>query len=813
MFHIITESEGYREYALMRDGQGILLRMATPEDVPIVEGLMRRASRQSLQMRFMGGVAQVPRSFVESLCDVNPRERACLLAILGEGTDQQVVGVGNYVGLGVRNTAEVAFLVDDSFQGRGISTLILERLAGIAAGQSFVGFEAEVLFENQAMINVFRNSGFETRQAFDGGSIHVEFPLGGAAALRERTEVRDRIAAANSVTPLLKPKSVAVVGASRDPAAVGSMIFRHLLVNNFAGTVYPVNNQAVSVNGVRAYPSVGELPEAPELVVVAVPAEKVLSVAETSIEAGAKGLVVVASGFSEAGSEGTVLQGKLLDIVRAHGARLVGPNCLGIMNTNPEVRLNASLASSLPPVGRVGFFSHSAALGLVILDYAGERGLGFSTFLSAGNRADVSGNDLLQYWEEDPQTDIALLYLETFGNPRRFARIARRITCRKPILCVKSARSRAGQSAALAHIGAARQSDVEVDLLFRQAGVIRANTLEEMFDIAILVANQPLPAGNRVAIISNSGGVVTICADTCEANGLEVAASGGIDLGPMATADAYEKTVHEVMAREDVDALIAIFACVGDCDPEPVGRAIRRGAIRAERETKTSKPVLLCLMGASGAVELATPRSSAVARGRRVFPSYRFPEAAALALSRVVQYAEYRRRPLGRVTWYEDADAATARREVTELLAEADPGSDIVSVEGEAALGLLALFGIRNAPPPEEVDLPSIRIEVESNPHFGPLVKLTRSGRDPVVRITPLTDNDVEEMVQSIGLTPGCGVGEVLGRISIMIEELPWLCGMRIEVHPSRKDEGPCALLLSHAVRLGFCPHKFGVQP
>ncbi len=813
MFRIITESESYREYVLLRNGQGILLRMATPGDVPLVEALMQRVSRQSLQMRFMGGVAQVPRSFIESLCDVLPRERACLLAIVGEGEAQTVVGVGNYVALGVRNTAEVAFLVDDSFQGRGISTLILERLAGIAAGEGFVGFEAEVLFENQAMINVFKDSGFETRQAFEGGSIHVEFPLGGAAALRERTEVRDRIAAANSVTALLKPRTVAVVGASRDPDAVGSMIFRYLIKNNFSGTVYPVNNQAASVNGVRAYPSVDELPESPELVVVAVPAGKVIDVAEQAIKAGAKGLVVVASGFAEAGPEGAALQQKLLDIVRSQGARLVGPNCLGIMNTNPEVRLNASLASSLPPVGRVGFFSHSAALGLVILDYAGERGLGFSTFLSAGNRADISGNDLLQYWEEDAQTDIALLYLETFGNPRRFARIARRITCRKPILCVKSARSRAGRTAARAHIAASTQGDVEVDLLFRQAGVIRANTLEEMFDVAVLLANQPLPTGNRVAIISNSGGVVTICADTCEANGLEVAPSAAISLGPLATAEAYEKAVREVMEREDVDALIAIFACVGDCDPEPVGRAIRRGTIRAERETGVSKPVLLCLMGASGAVELAAPRNARGRAGRHVFPSYRFPESAALALARVVQYAEYRRRPLGRVTWYEDVDAPAARREVTGLLEGAADGVETLWAEGDKALEILALFGIRNSAPPEEVDIPSIEVEVQSNPNFGPLLKLVRPGREAIVRITPLTDTDVGEMVQGIGLTSDCGVEEVLARISLMIEELPWLCGMHVQLYPTRKGGDSCALLMGQSVRLGFCAHKFSVQP
>jgi acyl-CoA synthetase (NDP forming) len=313
-----------------------------------------------------------------------------------------------------------------------VSTLILERLAGIAAGKGFTGFEAEVLSDNQAMIGVFRDSGFEVHQAaVEFGSVHLEFPIGGMASVRERAELRERIAAANSLVPLLQPRAVAVVGASRDPGAIGSMIFRAILRGNFAGTVFPVNRQAGAVHGVRAWASVRELPEAPDLVVIAVPSAGVIEVAGEALQSGARGLLVVTSGFAETGPDGARLQEQLVELVRSHGARLIGPNCLGLMNTHPDVRLNASLAPAMAPRGRIGFFSHSAALGIVILKYAEERGLGFSSFVSAGNRADVSGNDLLQFWEEDPSTDIALLYLETFGDPRRFARIARRLAYRK----------------------------------------------------------------------------------------------------------------------------------------------------------------------------------------------------------------------------------------------------------------------------------------------------------------------------------------------------------------------------------------------
>ena len=816
MFRIIPDGKSFSEYALLRNGESILLRVATPEDIPAVEALMQGVSRESLQMRFMGAIAYVSRSTIEFMCSGEPHDRLSLLAIVGQEPGERVIAIGNYISLGVGGKAEVAFLVHDEFQGRGISTLLLERLAGIAAGYGFIGFEAEVLYENQSMIDVFTGSGFEVCQAEGGGGcIHVQFPVSGLASLRERAELRDRIAAANSLVPLLKPRAVAVVGASRDPAAVGSMIFRAILRGGFTGTVYPVNNQTASVQSVRAYPSVKELPECADLTVVAVPAAKVLEVAEEALRAGTKALLVVTSGFAETGPEGEASQRELLALVRSHGARLVGPNCLGVMNTHPDICLNASLAPELVPQGRIGFFSHSAALGLVILNYASERGLGFSTFVSAGNRADVSGNDLLQYWEEDVSTDVALLYLETFGNPRRFARVARRLSYKKPILCVKSARSRAGAAAAHAHIGAIAMSDTNVDVLFRQAGVIRAETLEEMFDVSLLLANQPLPRGNRVAIISNSGGVLTICADACDANGLSVEGTGAVDLGALATVEAYEKAVQEAVEHDDVDALVVIFACIGGCDPKVVGRGIRRGVLRGERKTGVAKPVLLCLMGQAGIVRLhgEGTSDSAGAASRHVFPSYRFPESAALALSRVVQYAGYRRRPGGHFVWYDDVDAGAARQEVTALLS--DGTEDLVWLEGERAWRLLALFGIATGVVKEtgtSAAADHALVEVVSDPSFGPLIRLSRPGLPPVVRITPLTDHDVREIVESAGIPLECGVGELLGRMSQLIEELPWLKAMQAEIHRVEQTPGSCGVVLEATVRIALSRRESPVK-
>jgi len=836
MFRILPDGERFGEYVLLRDGESVLLRTAVPADAPAVAAFMAGVSRESLRRRFMGGVATVAPAAIEAMCVAEPRERLCLLAIVGQDQDARVVGAGNYISARVGGSAEVAFLVRDDFQGRGISTLLLERLAGIAVASGFAGFEAEVLADNRAMIDVFRESGFEVHQsALGGGTVHVQFPVGVPAAVRERGELRERIATANSLVPLLRPRTAAVIGASRDPAAVGSMIFAAILRGNFRGTVYPVNRRASSVQGVRAYASVRDLPEPVELAVIAVPAHGVLEAAEQALHAGARGLLVVSAGFAESGGAGAARQQALVDLVRSHGARLIGPNCLGLMNTRRDVSLNASLAGALAPRGRIGFYSHSAALGLVILEYAAERGLGFSSFVSAGNRADVSGNDLLQFWEEDADTDIALLYLETFGNPRRFARIARRLSGRKPILCVKSARSRAGCDAARAHIAAVAQSDAGVEMLFRQAGVIRADTLEEIFDTALLLANQPLPHGGRTAIVSNSGGVLTICADACEARGLAVSGPRMIDLGMLAPVRAYETAVQSWIEHPEVDALIVIFAGVGRCDPRAVGRAIRRGVLRGERRSGVAKPVLLCLMGAAGALRVGAQGESGgagggagggrsdgggagrAARGTagagHVFPSYRFPESAAMALARAVQYAAFRRQPPGRLPWYDDVDAATARREVAAALAAAaaragEGDGETIWLEGEAAWRILGCFGILAAGGAGRVEAPSdatgVRLEIRSDPSFGPLIHLLPAGKPPLARITPLTDRDIREMAAAADLAADHGVEELLGRVSQLVEELPWLGSMTAEIRYARDAGGAWRAALGARARLGL---------
>ncbi len=795
MFRVIPEGLAFREHVLLKDGQGLLLRPAVAADVPLVEAFTHRVSRESLRLRFMASMSEVPRATVEGLCSGDFGDRGCLLAMVVEDDGDRVVGLGNYVGVGDGRTAEVAFLVEDEFQGRGISSLILERLAGIAAAKGYVEMNAEVLPENQAMMKVLTDSGFVVHRVWGADSVHVELPVSGGAAQRERAELRERLAVANSLAPMLRPRVVAVIGASRDPTAIGNMVFRHLLAAGFSGTVYPVNPQAASVHGVRAYPSLADLPEPVDLAVIAVPAEAVQEVAEHAVQRGARGLVVMTAGFAEAGPEGAARQQRLVELVRKHGVRLVGPSCLGFMNTSPDVRLNATLAPALAQRGRVGFFSHSAALGLAILEYAGARGIGFSTFVSAGNRADVSGNDLLQFWQEDPDTDIALLYLETFGNPRRFTRVARRLAAKKPILCVKGARSRAGRRAAEARSGFPGTRETEVEALFHQTGVIRAETLDEMFDVAVLLAHQPLPRGNRVAVIANSAGVATLLADSAEVNGLALGGPGLVNLGAFTTPERYQTTVKAALEDPEVDAVLVAYACVGDCQPEQVATAIGSAAHQVEVAGGLDKPVLVCIMGAQGTV-------TAVSGGnRRVFPAYRFPESAPRALARVVHYAEFRRRPPDKVVWYEGVDAAAARREVQAALAAAG-GDGPVRLEPAVAAHVLQAFGIGIEAAADRDWVLSIR--VRPDPLFGPLIELALPGGQAVERITPLTANDVAQALEAIGARGQGALAETIGRVSQLVEELPWVWSLEILVTAKAAAMTPWTELTVRTVASGL---------
>ncbi len=506
------------------------------------------------------------------------------------------------------------------------------------------------------------------------------------SALRSIPKAQNRAATAASLRPFFRPRSVAVVGASREPSSIGYRLLDALVANRFHGPVYPVNPKAPVVGNLRAYPSVRELPEPVDLAVIAVPREAVLGVVDDCAARGVRALVVITAGFAEVDAEGRALQRQLVEKIRGYGMRMIGPNCMGLLNTDPDIRLNATFTSVVPPPGRVALSSQSGALGLAILAWARRNRLGLSTFVSVGNKADVSTNDLLEYWEEDEATSVILLYLESFGNPRRFARIARRVSRSKPIVAMKAGRTLAGKRAASSHTAALASNDVAVDALFRQSGVIRAETLHEMFDLATTLGSQPLPRGRRVAVITNAGGPGILCADGCEAGGLVLpelsdetkvrlrsflpptaSVANPVDMIASAGPDHYRRTVETVLVAAEVDALVVIYLPLDQFTMTPVGDAIRTGIAAGRAAGGTGKPVLACLMaedGISRPLELAG----------ETIPSYAFPETAARVLSKVAAYAEWRSRPLGTIPDIKDVRPESARTVCHKALHERGAG-------------------------------------------------------------------------------------------------------------------------------------------
>jgi acetyl coenzyme A synthetase (ADP forming)-like protein len=512
-------------------------------------------------------------------------------------------------------------------------------------------------------------------------------------------EERERLAGARSMARLLRPHTIAVIGVGHRHNAVGQGIFRNLLNGDFAGVVYPVNPSAIHVCGVRAYPSVMEVPDQIDLAVVAVPGREVASVVNQCIEAQVGSLLVISAGFAETGVEGAEVEHTMVERARRHGMRIVGPNCLGIINTDPDVRMNATFASTEPTAGTVGVLSQSGAVGIALLERAGLLQLGVSSFVSVGNKADVSGNDLLLYWEEDERTQAILLYLESFGNPRKFARIARRVSRSKPIVAVKSGRSRAGERAARSHTAAAATSEVAVEALFRQAGVIRVDTLEQLFDVGQLLVGEPMPAGPRVAIVGNSGGPLIMAADACDGMGLTVpelagpvqdalrarlavgaAVANPVDLTASATGPDLEAVLRSVLADEGVDAVIAVFTPTMVTPIEDAADAVAAAAEGAD------KPVVANFLAfGEGASSLPVGNS-----GRRV-PVFAFPERAALALARVAAYAEWRAQPTGELPHLEGVDADAARSLARAALEDRPEGGWL---DAASASHLAASYGI-----------------------------------------------------------------------------------------------------------------------
>jgi acetyl coenzyme A synthetase (ADP forming)-like protein len=473
-----------------------------------------------------------------------------------------------------------------------------------------------------------------------------------------------------------RPRAVAVIGASRRRGTIGGELFHNLIARDFAGAIYPVNRSADVVQTERAYRTVLDIPGPVDLAVIVLPHDQVLATVDDCARKEVKALVVIGAGFAETGEAGAALQRELTERVRRAGMRMVGPNCLGLLSTEPGRELNATFAPTWPPPGNVAVSSQSGALGLAILDYARTLGIGISQFVSFGNRADVSSNDLLEQWEADPRTRVILLYLESFGNPRRFMEIARRVSRQKPIVVVKSGRSAAGARAAGSHTGALATPDITVDAILGQAGVIRTDTIEQLFDVASLLANQPIPAGNRVAIVTNAGGPGIMAADACEANGLalpspgeetaralshllppEAALKNPVDMIASASPQQFEETIRLLLADSAIDAILVLYVPPLVTAPQDVAMAIRRAA------TGATKPIATCLLGSEGVAEARD-----TLRAARV-PVYAFPEGAVIALARAAAHGRWLARPEGRGLQWGPDEAEKARMAAAPFLA------------------------------------------------------------------------------------------------------------------------------------------------
>jgi acetyl coenzyme A synthetase (ADP forming)-like protein len=647
---------------VLRDGSTMRFHPPGNADKAAMVDFFRGLSDRSLYLRFHGHPS-VDEHLVEPVLEPDWVERGALIGT----TDDAVVALASYVRLRDARTAEVAFAVADEFQGRGIATRLLERLASLAAGVGIETFVAEVMPGNLAMLRVFDDAGFDERRVLEEGTVEVRLELGPTEALRTRMDERDHVAVAASLQPFFAPATVAVIGASARAGTIGGELFRNVLRSEFRGVAYPVNRSGEPVAGVGAYRSVGEIGQPVDLAVICLPGAAVLDAAEEALAAGIRALCVVSAGFAEIGPEGEARQERLLELVRSYGARLLGPNCLGIAVA--DVRLNATFGPRALPPGNVGFSSQSGALGLALLERAAARNLGLSGFISVGNKADVSSNDLLEYWEEDPNTDVVLLYLESFGNPRKFGRVARRVARTKPIVAMKAGRTAAGARAASSHTAALAGSEAAVDALFHQAGVLRVDTLEELLDVTGLLATQPLPRGRRVAVLTNAGGLGILCADACESAGLtlaplsdetvsalrevlpaEASVANPVDMLGSAVGATYEQVLPLLLRDQNADAVIVLFVPPVVAGAEEVAEAIAR---TVEKEGSDGKPVLACVISSDGTP--ARLLSAPVA-------SFDFPESAARALGRAAERSDWLRRPQGRIPELDGVDQAAARR-------------------------------------------------------------------------------------------------------------------------------------------------------
>lgn len=666
-----TYPSQYETEVLLKDGSRMLLRPIRQDDTERWLAYYKRQSQQTKYLRFQRDPGEMGPEDARRFCTVDYKNTFALVGEVQMEQRREIIAIGRYYRLPNKRSARVAFAIEDAYHGKGIGTRLIEWLANVARDNGIAFFEGDVLAENERMMSVLKDYGFHIDSELRDGVYHVTIPIARSRRVERKEAERERLSTVASIRHVLAPHSVAVIGASRQPGSIGQLVFQNIMEGGFTGVVYPVNPKADAIMAVKAYPSILDVPGDVNLAVIIVPTPLVAKVADECGRKGVRAIIVITDGFRERGLEGAAREEELRDIALGHGMRLVGPNCMGLINTDPEVRLNASFSRIYPPRGNVAFLSQSGAMGLVILDYASDLNMGISGFVSVGNRADISSNDLLQYWEDDPATKVILLYLESFGNPRRFNRIAKRVSARKPIVVVKGGTTLVGSRAASSHTGALATPEVVSDALFRQAGIIRVDSIEELFDVATLLSNQPLPKGKRLVIVTNGGGPGILAADASEQRGLnlpelssetakklkplikrDIRIGNPLDLTGSVTPEEFEGSLRVMVEDDNVDAVLVVFVPAAVVDSTLVEEYIRRVSPLYQR---SGKPLLACFMGQRGF-------KARLGKAGSYVPCYPFPEDAISALAKAVEYRELKEKPRGAVPRIKGIKRERARR-------------------------------------------------------------------------------------------------------------------------------------------------------
>jgi acetate---CoA ligase (ADP-forming) len=695
--------EKYTKAIALKDGSMINLRAIRLDDEDKLLAFFNRLSSRSIYLRFSENTPW-SKEDARHYATVDYKDTFAVVAIRGEGAEEKIIGVGRYWRLRNSHKAETASVVEDCYQKMGIGTHLFDLLAAAAQEQGIDTFEMDILNDNKQVTKMMQQSGLELVGKLESDRRwRATYSIIPNPSTESKYAEHEKISSVASITRFMKPKSIAVLGASNKPG-IGQSFVKNLIADGFKGIVYPINPRVEYVSSVKTYPSIMDVPGDVDLAVIVVASEKAQPLVEECARKGVKALVVITAGFSEMGAEGIEREKKLVSTARAYGMRIIGPNCLGIINADPDISMNASFVNAFPSHGKVALGTQSGALGGALLLYCRRIGMGLSNFVSIGNRADVSDSELLQYWREDNDTDIILLYMESFKDPRKFARIARETTLKKPVLVVKGGRSSVGARAAASHTGAMMSDDIASDALFRQAGMIRCNSLEELFNTATLLAYQPLPQGNKVAVLTNGGGAGIMAADALSAKGFQfpvlsektrnelksflppkASYLNPIDTTAEVSPDQYKRTL-KLLLDEEIDAVIVIYIRPRPELLDPMVLAIRQVAPEFR---KKGIPIMVSLLGSEQENKIiGSPTEGYI-------PKYIFPEATAFSLAKAYEYHEYLKQPTGKIPKFDDINKEAAEAIINAALDRSH--SAPTWLDSDEIADLFSAYGIRSA--------------------------------------------------------------------------------------------------------------------